>query len=457
MATDALTYNQIKGVFERLFISPIVNALSIDESDYIKFSNLSKEQIMSMNNLAQRCYKYENAYNKSSSKFHWENNHARQYRDLRTEFVELIGSLSKKNKNYCQKKIVTDKQQSIEDVTTTLQEEHAKALITRKTKKTNCKWIKPGEKIIVQGIELIRGDFYIGDFFKIPQSYKKNRAFPRFHREYWDYNSNYRLLKIYGTVIQTELPISQDELKIVPFSSYLDMHPTHRYELLEWLSERKKVSEISAETFLFYLFGLQLRFFIDDSTTEVDRLDIIKHSINLYIQCQEEDVYYVELEHFIDAALSKCHLNSIFNLVPIGLIKRLQLFREALIIDAINNTNNSDTYIILENICRNLMFFLNSENTISKHQLTDDFYSKFAIMVKSEITTRHYDSTWSRLLKKDMYHTEKYCINDIKEFSMLRYDYIFYFHLFPIYYDMGFLNQCVDVCFNRIVKQMSNK
>ena len=55
MATEVLTYNQIKGVFERLFISPVVNESSIDESDYIKYSSLGEEQIISMMYLAQKC------------------------------------------------------------------------------------------------------------------------------------------------------------------------------------------------------------------------------------------------------------------------------------------------------------------------------------------------------------------------------------------------------------------
>ena len=454
MKKEDLSYNKIKGIFERLFIAPITKAATIDEDDYIKYSSLNEEQVKTMEEFALRCKKYEDAYNNSSSKYRWELNHARQYRELREEFSKLVDNLFKKNKN---KKHTSRNEVSLEDITRTFQEEHARSLKSSSIKKTSCKWIQPGEIIEVNGITLTKGCFYVGDYFKIPSTFRDIRTYDRNHREVWSHNRRYNLFRIYGPVIQPGLPISPGELIVVPFSSYLDMHPTHRYEYLEWLAGERKISEITADTFLFYLSGLQIKMFIDFPTKKEERLTIVKHSIDLFLQSQKEDVYYVELEQFIDASISKYFLDNIVELVPNDLLKQLKLCREALIVKAINNTIENDSYKIIENICRSLIVILNSDNFIPKNLLTDDFYSQFAIMVKAEISTRHYDGAWCKLMEKDLNLYENYCFISNKDFSMLRSDYIFLFHLFLTYYDMGFLNQCINVCFNRLVKQITGK
>lgn len=66
------------------------------------------------------------------------------------------------------------------------------------------------------------------------------------------------------------------------------MHPTHRYEYLSWLAEEKSLSEISLSTLAIYLFGIQLRMFLDDSTDEKERFDMINYSLELYINLFRE-------------------------------------------------------------------------------------------------------------------------------------------------------------------------
>ena len=68
---EELTPNKIKEEFERLFVSPINGAIPLKKNDYMLFMMLSTEQIMEMKDLAKRCKKYEDAYNKSSNKFSW--------------------------------------------------------------------------------------------------------------------------------------------------------------------------------------------------------------------------------------------------------------------------------------------------------------------------------------------------------------------------------------------------
>ena len=438
-----LTYTDIQGIFERLFFSPIIGVQPIGKEYKVMFSKLSEERVLGLHNLAQSCKRLENSYNKSANQFHWWLEHATQYYNYRGSFLQIIS-------------YYYPKKDSSETTGKSFQERHSKALKECNTKKP-FRWICASEVIEIHGLELTKGLFYVGDYFKIPQSYKKIKAFNPRHREYWEYNRNYKLSKLYGTVIHEDLPVSKEPLKIVPFSGYLDMHPTHRYEYLEWLTGHKRISEISSETFLFYLFGLQLRMFIDDTATEKDRLEIINCSVDLYNQCQEDNVYCLELVAFIDASVSKYFVNRLEELVPKDLLPHLALCREALILSPFNSNKNGS---IMENICRNIMCILNYNDSIPKQLLTDSFYAQFADMVESELLKMSYKNNWKELQKvitkpKSFNHYELYCINSPQDYSLLLYDYIFSFQLFPNIYSLGFFNQCINNCFKRIVNRIS--
>lgn len=208
-----------------------------------------------------------------------------------------------------------------ENIRKSLQHKHAEMLRNRTPKITPCcKWIRSGEEIVVNDILLKKGFFYIGEFFEIPKSYKKKRFTAYIDQAY---NRHYNLSRIFGPVIQDDLPIDKGKLRIIPFSGYIDMHPTQRYEYLLWLAEKKHISEISSSILLLYLLGLQLRMFIDDSTDNKERLDIIVHALTLYSQCltyKVHTLYLNEFEFFINAAIC-CFfrgqeieiLNSLFN------------------------------------------------------------------------------------------------------------------------------------------------
>ena len=51
-------------------------------------------------------------------------------------------------------------------------------------------------------------------------------------------------------------------------------------------------------------------------------------------------------------------------------------------------------------------------------------------------------------------HYELYHINNHQNYTMLLYDYIFTFKLFPNIYSLKFFNQCINNCFKRIVKRI---
>ena len=445
-----LTYTEIQGIFERLFFSPIIGVQPIGKEYKDMFSKLSEERVLGLHNLAQSCKRLENSYNKCVNKFHWWLEHATQYNNYRGSFIQTI--------TYYYPIIKKD---SLETTRVLFQESHSNALKECNTKKP-FRWICSSEMIEVQGIKLTKGLFYLGDYFKIPKSCKMIKAFDcRYrdplgkigHHEHLAYNRNYKSFNLYGTVIHEDLPVSKEPLKIVPFSSYLDMHPTHRYEYLEWLAGHRRISEISSETFLFYLFGLQLRMFVDNTTTEKDRLEIVNCSVDLYNQCQDENVYCQELVTFIDAAISKFFVNKLEELVPKDILPHLVLCREALILSPYNSNKNGS---IMENICRNIFCILNYDDSIPKQLLTDSFYVQFADIVESEMSYDDWEDIQNIIKEPESFsHYQLYCINTPQDYSMLLYDFIFNVQLFPVIYSLNRFNQCINNCFKRIVNRIS--
>ena len=465
MAKAELEYNVVKGIFERMFFSSISGASPLSVEEYQSFSSLTTKQVMTMQDLAILCKKYEDSYNKSSSKFHWSLNHARQYRDLRDEFIKRLQLFNKIAHNNTSSAYIHSGQVirliSSEETAISLQADHINSLRSCSTKKKSCKWIHFGETVEVNGQLLTKGLFYIGEYFKIPQSYRLISKFDIMNRKYRDYNRCYKLLRIYGPVLQKELLISQGNLQIVPFSSYLDMHPTHRFEYLEWLTGNKSVSQISSETFLFYLFGLQLRMFIDEDTTQQDRLDIVKYSIELFVQCKNENVFYQELVTFIDASISKYFSDRLIELAPKTILPHLPLSCESLIYNALIESKDKSIEDILMTICSSMLSILNNDDTIPSHLLSEDFCRHFAINVYynlSKRTTYVGNKLVSILdvLKKTSKrsHYEIYCIGYNKQYLKFYYDYIFSFLLLPNSRDVKYVINSFTACFKDVVKQL---
>ena len=199
-----------------------------------------------------------------------------------------------------------------ESIQKSLQRKHVNMLENNISKNESiCKWIKPGEQIEINGFIIKRGFFYVGDYFEIPRYFKNNII--EYNNQ--QYNKQYKLSRIYGPVIQENLPIENGNLIIEPFSCYYDMHPTHRYEYLSWLAGNVSSCELSTASLYFHLFGLQIRMFVDDTTDNTERIELIKHSIELYTQCFDDGIIASEFEQFIEAAISNFFPNNVFEIV----------------------------------------------------------------------------------------------------------------------------------------------
>ena len=135
-----------------------------------------------------------------------------------------------------------------------------------------CRWITPNETIEVQGIQLVRGNFYLGDCFLLPD---------RMIRD--NYNMwGEKIVYIYGSVLNPNLLASNTKQLDKAFCSYYDMSPAWRYEYLMWLSGQKAASDVPTEILLFYLYGCEVRMFIDSETTMPERQTILSDMIELY-------------------------------------------------------------------------------------------------------------------------------------------------------------------------------
>lgn len=204
-----------------------------------------------------------------------------------------------------------------------------------KTRDQLCRWITSEETIEVQGIKLTRGNFYIGECFLLPDYIiQENKIYNRYSGKY-----------IYGSVLNPNLPvIKNEETHKYIFHTYNDMSLSSRYEYLMWLSGEKTPSEISTEILLFYLYGYEIRMFIDPQTKELERwrmlIDIVQlyRSLNLKPHFHEEELLLQKINVFIINTITKYFRNQKYNLKSIKSID-LPIYQDIFILYKITAEN----------------------------------------------------------------------------------------------------------------------
>lgn len=193
---------------------------------------------------------------------------------------------------------------AITQVVTTVKQEKSENVLRSydKSRGQLCRWVTPNEAVEVQGVKLTRGNFYIGECFRLPDSIIRENSY---------YTFGYKRAYIYGSVLNPDLPASDTENFRNAFCSYNDMSPAWRYEYLMWLSGKKQASDVPVEILLFYLYGCELRMFIDPQTKKSERktmlLNIIELCKSLDIESPENDerVLQQKLSDFIGCAIIK--------------------------------------------------------------------------------------------------------------------------------------------------------
>ena len=193
---------------------------------------------------------------------------------------------------------------AISEVVATVNQEEAKRSLQSydKSRGQLCRWVAHGETVEVQGIKLTRGNYYIGECFRLPDSIIRENSF---------YTFGYKGAYIYGSVLNPDLPASNETSFKNEFCSYKDMSPAWRYEYLMWLSGKKQASDMPVELLLFYLYGCEIRMFIDPQTKKSERRAMLSDIIELYESLNFESpengewVLQRKLSDFIGCAIVK--------------------------------------------------------------------------------------------------------------------------------------------------------
>ena len=200
-----------------------------------------------------------------------------------------------------------------------------------------CKWVTPTMTVEVQGFNLTRGNFYIGECFLLP-----NYIADRESVKYDGYKESY----IYGSVLDPKIEINDVEsANYIPFSSYKDMSPYLRYEYLMWLSEKRNVSNVSIEILLFYLYGLEIKMFIDPQTNIMERKIILVEAIKLYNSLEQqlsiENKWFImkKLGDFIGNAFIKYFRDELYDFDIKYLLQNNRLCQNFYIYNSLTNGN----------------------------------------------------------------------------------------------------------------------
>lgn len=157
----------------------------------------------------------------------------------------------------------------------------------------DCKWIKPGTNIIIQGLTLSRGNFYLGNYYKVhklPSGIK--------------YTSKDKII-LWGT-INPKLSVSQGKFcKDSYFFSYYNLSPEGRYIYLSWLAKITPTKDVPDDILLLYICGIQLRLFLDFDCVIEEKEVLINYLINLKSELSAKSRISYYIDEVIDISLAK--------------------------------------------------------------------------------------------------------------------------------------------------------
>ena len=213
-----------------------------------------------------------------------------------------------------------------------------------------CRWVTPEDSVEVQGFKLIRGNFYIGECFLLPDNIIK------INRDYW---SGYKNSYIYGPVLIPKLLIDNKEKQNCVFCSYQNMTPSIRYEYLMWLSGKKEPKDVSNEVLLFYLYGCEIRMFIDPETNSTERKIMVDNILQIYKTMLEnqnnfEQFLLDKFGDFIAYSVIKFFRTEIGSFSVKSILNRNYTYRDCFISQVIANKESlspEDIFDITYKVC----------------------------------------------------------------------------------------------------------
>ena len=157
--------------------------------------------------------------------------------------------------------------------------------------KPNCKWIQLDENVQVQDLTLVRGGFYLGNYFPIPKSLPENVTFRSKTRT------------ILGAVINPLLSAKKGKSKTKYFFSYYNMPESMRWQYLLWLANKTSTTEISQDILFLYVFGIQVRLFVDQETPTEEKEILIRYLLDLRAELDLTSCFRGYVGRVVDSAL----------------------------------------------------------------------------------------------------------------------------------------------------------
>lgn len=207
--------------------------------------------------------------------------------------------------------------------------------------KNQCQWINKGQEIQLYDLTLKRGNFYLGNMFVIP------KVLPSFTVNL----SKNKLL--YAGIVDPDYEALEGPWTPKTFYSYQNMTPEQRWCYLSWLAGDKETADVPDPLLLYYLWGFQVRLFIDSSTSMEERRQIVQSLIELYSELGKYSTIKYYIHSVIDCAISLFFLKEAhdFNLD----LSTYELYKQAFVREVIygkSTLEGDDAYRIFYQLYR---------------------------------------------------------------------------------------------------------
>ena len=260
--------------------------------------------------------------------------------------------------------------------------------------KPNCQWIQLDENVQVQDLTLVRGGFYLGNYFSIPKSLPENVTFKSKTRA------------ILGAVINPSLYAKKGKSKTKYFFSYYNMPESMRWQYLLWLAKEQSTEDTPQDVLFLYVFGIEVRLFIDQETTLEEKEILIRHLSELILELPIDSCLRGYVERVVDSALSLYFVHRIadFNLSQVFLNACGKvLFLEAL--SGAKSINAETALYLFERIYPNY-FDESIKGTVYKY-----FKQKYR---RIRVGENHYTDREEYAIPHDLYCFSYYTPEDLK-------------------------------------------
>ena len=183
--------------------------------------------------------------------------------------------------------------------------------------------------------------------------------------------------------------------------------------------------------------------FIDDSTSDDERLDILKHCFDLYIQCIEDDLKTSEIKLFLNASINYYYKG-----------KELEILNYSTKKDDTKGYQN-----IINSICRNYIWKWKYKDRIPENLISDHYINNVKMFVESELIKMLGSGKDLICLEEKYLHSIYYSLNRYSGNTMescICYDLLLNVRLkeeFQICYD---IEECIKFFYRKTISDLKD-